>query len=94
MEPPSVLDGGSISSDTTMNLGWNYLGDVERENPYYVCAYCGAGVRSNNDPNALLFLKDTDWAWKREVRFHAPGCRWVASRGREPLIVPRSSVVA
>ena len=68
-----------------MEPAWNYTGDEERENFFYRCAYCGAGVRSNEDPNIKLFLNDTDRAWNREAKFHASGCLWVSSRGRAPL---------
>lgn len=68
-----------------MDLAWKYTGDEERGNFFYRCAYCGAGVRSNEDPNIKLFLNATDRAWKREAKFHAPGCLWVLSRGRAPL---------
>lgn len=68
-----------------MDLAWKYTGDQERENFFYRCSYCGAGVRSKEDPNIKLFLNDTDRSWKREAKFHAPGCLWVSSRGRAPL---------
>jgi hypothetical protein len=68
-----------------MEPAWKYTGDEQRENIFYRCAYCGFGVRSNEDPNIKLFLNDTDRTWKRESIFHAPGCLWVSSRGRAPL---------
>ena len=68
-----------------MEPAWKYTGDEQRENIFYRCGYCGAGVRSNEDPNIKLFLNDTDRTWKREAKFHAPGCLWVSSRGRAPL---------
>ena len=68
-----------------MEPAWKYTGDEQRENFFYRCSYCGFGVRSNEDPNIKLFLNDTDRAWKREAKFHAPGCLWVSSRGRAPL---------
>ena len=68
-----------------MEPAWKYTGDEQRKNFFYRCDYCGAGVRSNEDPNIKLFLNDTDRSWRREAKFHAPGCLWVSSMGRAPL---------